>query len=237
MSTYVLVHGAWHGGWCWDKVVPLLEKKGHKGVASGIPVSTDKMSFLEYKRQIGGEMELSGNVQKGEPLPEMWLRPVGVVRNRIKEPSLVAESGDLELRAKVEKEAREERRVISELVIDSNLAGILDGIESFSHLLVLFWAHRVPPEGRSLIRAHPMGRKDFPLVGIFATASPARPNPICVATVRLLERRANVLRVEGLDAIDGSPLVDIKPYVPCFYAATDANVADWMIQVVSEYYE
>jgi tRNA-Thr(GGU) m(6)t(6)A37 methyltransferase TsaA len=166
----------------------------------------------------------------------MCLRPVGVIRNRIEEPSLVVDSGDLKWRGKVET-LREERRVISELVIDSDLAGILDGVESYSHLLILYWAHRVPPEGRFLTQVHPMGKKDFPLVGIFATASPARPNPICVTPVRLLERRANILRVEGLDAVDGSPLVDIKPYVPSFYAATDVTVADWMMQVVSEFYE
>ena len=181
-------------------------------------------------------MKPSGNTQEEEALSRMCLRPVGVIRNRVEEPSLVADSGDLKWRGTVET-MREELRVISELVIESDLTGILDGVESYSHLLILYWAHRVPPEGRLLTQVHPMGTKDFPLVGIFATASPARTNPICVTPVRLLERRANVLRVEGLDAIDGSPLVDIKPYVPSFYAATDVTVAHWMAQVVSEFYE
>lgn len=167
---------------------------------------------------------------KCDDLPEMLLRPVGIVRNETKRPSLVAESRDLKRRTKIEK-AKEERNVISEIIIDSKFSGILSGIEDFSHILVLYWAHRIPPEGRSLIMGHPMGRKDFPLVGIFATCSPTRPNPICVTTVRLLERRGNVLKVKGLDAVDGSPIIDIKPYNPSYYPAGDVKIPDWMERI------
>lgn len=165
---------------------------------------------------------------------KMLLRPVGVVRNKIKGLSLAASSQDLEWKAKLEK-AKKEKGVTSELVIDPELVGILDGIEDFSHLLVLYWAHRIPPEARSLTKVHPMGRKEFPQKGIFATCSPARPNPICATTVRLLERKANVLKVEGLDAVDGTPLIDIKPYVPSYYAADEVKIADWMIQIEREF--
>ena len=183
--------------------------------------------------------------------PQMLLRPVGVVRNELKEPSLTAHGGDLQWQADTV-QARSEfgslshikpqphfgaafRRVISELVIDDDLEGILDGIEDFSHIMVLYWAHRITPEGRPILKAHPMGRKDFPLVGIFSTCSPARPNPVCLAAVRLLERKGNVLKVEGLDAVDGTPLVDIKPYAPSYYAAADVKLADWMARIVSEF--
>lgn len=176
------------------------------------------------------------NKPKGEPAPEMRLRPVGIVRSPLKEPSLVADSGDLEWRSRVTR-ATENRRVISELVIDSEIAGILDGIEDFSHLLVLYWAHLVPPEDRSVIKAHPMGRKELPLVGIFATCSPARPNTVCATVVQLLERKGNILKVQGLDAIDGSPIVDIKPYNPSYYAAEVVKVVDWMEQIHREFTE
>lgn len=181
-------------------------------------------------------MELSENESKGEPIYDMLLRPVGVVRSPLKEPSLVANSGDLEWRSRVAR-ARESRRVISELVINSDLAGILDGIEDFSHLLVLYWAHRVPPEGRSLCKAHPMGRKDLPLVGIFSTCSPARPNTICATVVRLMKCQENTLTVEGLDALDGSPIVDIKPYNPYYYATSDVKIAEWMERIHREFAE
>jgi len=176
---------------------------------------------------------LIGKEVGNEAAPPMQLRPVGVVRSNLKEPSLVAESGDLEWHPK---ERRQQWRTqVSELVIDSDLAGILDGTEDFSHLLVLYWAHRVSPEGRSLIKAHPMGRKDLPLVGIFSTCSPARPNTICAIVVRLLEHKGNVLKVEGLDALDGSPIVDIKPYIRSYYHADNVKIADWMLRIETEF--
>jgi tRNA-Thr(GGU) m(6)t(6)A37 methyltransferase TsaA len=181
-------------------------------------------------------MELPENIPEDEPVHDIRLRPVGVVRSPLKEPSLVANPGDLEWGSRAAR-ARESRRVISELVIDSKLAGILDGIEDFSHLLVLYWAHRVPPKGRSLLKAHPMGRKDLPLVGIFSTCSPARPNTICATVVRLVKRQENILMVEGLDALDGSPIIDIKPYNPSYYAAGDVKIAEWMEQIHREFAE
>ena len=178
-------------------------------------------------------MNRSADTEERKAVLAMQLRPVGVVRSPLKEPSLVASSGDVERRSGVAR-ATESRRVISELVIDSDLTGILDGIEDFSHLLVLYWAHRVPPEGRSLIKAHPMGRKDLPLVGIFATCSPARPNTICATVVRLVKRQGNTLTVAGLDALDGSPIVDIKPYNPSYHAIGEVKIADWMERIHRE---
>jgi len=180
------------------------------------------------------ETRPSENIVHREALPDMRLRPVGVVRNGIKQPHLVARDGDLEWKAKIEK-ARDVRDAVSELEIDSDLTAVLDGIEDFSHLLVLYWAHRVSPEGRSLRKGHPMGRKDFPLVGIFATRSPARPNPICMTIVPLLERKGNILKVQGLDAIDGSPVLDIKPYNPNYDAAHGVKLAEWMDQIDREF--
>jgi tRNA (Thr-GGU) A37 N-methylase len=77
-----------------------------------------------------------------------------------------------------------------------------------------------------------MGRKDLPLVGVFSTCSPARPNPVLVIAVRLLERDGYTLRVQGLDAVDGSPVVDIKPYLPSYYAIEDAKLSDWMNHIL-----
>jgi len=176
---------------------------------------------------------------------EMILKPVGFIRSSIAEPSLVARAGDLDCdspiedhQARIEK-YKEERRSISELVIDSRLVadGILDGIEGFSHLLVLYWPHLGSPEGRKLTQGHPVGRKDFPLVGIFATRSPMRPNPVLLTTVQLVERRGNVLRVTGLDAVDSSPLIDIKPYTPGYHEVRDVRMPGWMEQITREFRE
>jgi tRNA-Thr(GGU) m(6)t(6)A37 methyltransferase TsaA len=166
-------------------------------------------------------------------MDELQVKPVGIVRSGTRGPSLVAERGDLEWRGDLAG-ARGAAGTVSELVIDSEYEGILDGIEDFSHALVLYWAHSVPPEGRSLTKVHPMGRQDLPLVGLFATCSPARPNPICVSAVRIVERRGLTLRVEGLDAVDGSPVVDVKPYHPYYYAVGDAKVSEWMARIMRE---
>ena len=165
--------------------------------------------------------------------PDMRLRCVGVVRSELKEPSLVPRRGDLHWAAGM-KRARMERSARAERVIDEDLPGILDGIDGFSHLMVIDWAHLVPAEARSITKVHPMGRKEFPLTGVFATCSPARPNPISATAVRLLERRGNVLVVKGLEAVDGSPLVDIKPYTLYYYSARNVRVPEWMAQVERE---
>ncbi|MBW1759864.1 MAG: SAM-dependent methyltransferase, partial [Deltaproteobacteria bacterium] len=85
-----------------------------------------------------------------------------------------------------------------------------------------------------LRQVHPMGRKDVPVRGIFATCSPARPNPILVSAVRLLERKRNVLRVQGFEAVDGSPLLDIKPYVTSYYGVENPEIAEWMQKIQNE---
>ncbi len=111
----------------------------------------------------------------------MTLRPVGIIKNKIEEPFLVAGDAGLEIREEFNStmdHVRGMHQSISEIVIDERLIDILDGIEDYSHLVVLYWAHKVPEEGRSLTRVHPMGRADIPEVGIFSTCSPARPNPV-----------------------------------------------------------
>jgi tRNA (Thr-GGU) A37 N-methylase len=79
-----------------------------------------------------------------------------------------------------------------------------------------------------------MGRRDLPEVGIFSTCSPARPNPVLTTVVRLIRREKNVLTVTGLDAIDGSPVIDIKPYVSEFYPREGVRIPAWMEQIQEE---
>ena len=104
---------------------------------------------------------------------------------------------------------------VSSLVIDNRFSSALDGIKSYSHLIVIFHMHKV---GRTRgLKIHPRGRNEIAKVGLFATRSLYRPNPIGVTVVKLLERRRNVLKVKGLDAVNDTPILDIKPY-------TDADV-------------
>jgi len=129
-------------------------------------------------------------------MSEMVLRAVGIVRSDIIEPSLVARSGDLDWGGNTGASSHRNEHV-SDILIDPLYADIVEGIEDFSHLLVLYWAHLVDEEARSFKRVHPMGRKDMPLVGVFSTCSPARPNPVLLIDRRQAARtkRDNPSRV------------------------------------------
>jgi len=96
--------------------------------------------------------------------------------------------------------------------------GCIDAVEEFSHIILLYAFHQ--SEGYSL-RVKPF--LDDQLHGLFATRHPCRPNPIGLSIVRLLARRDNVLEIGGVDVLDGTPLLDIKPYVPDFDARTNTH--------------
>jgi tRNA-Thr(GGU) m(6)t(6)A37 methyltransferase TsaA len=103
------------------------------------------------------------------------------------------------------------RVAVSKIVIDRKFAGGLKGVQGFSHIYVLFLLHQAPKwKGSPMV--HPKGRTDIKKTGVFATRSPHRPNPIALTLVKLLSKRARVLTVKGLDAYDGTPVLDLKPY-------------------------
>lgn len=116
---------------------------------------------------------------------------------------------------------------VAELEIDPGWAGALDGLEGFSHIWVVWWLDRFesPP---GALRVRPERKEELPLVGIFATRSPHRPNPVALTAVRLLERRGPVLRVEGLDAYEGTHILDIKPYLRRGDMIPEAQMPDWL---------
>ena len=172
-----------------------------------------------------------------EQTGNMILRPVGAIKNKTKEPFLKAGEEGLKMRGPLDditKKVHETKQSLSDIVIRKDLAGILEGIEKYSHIVVLYWAHKVPEKSRSLTKVHPMGRDEIPLVGIFSTCSPARPNPVLMTVVRLCGRKENVLTVTGLDAIDGTPVLDIKPYVKNFYPQEKVIIAGWMKRLLKE---
>ena len=143
-------------------------------------------------------------------LPGKTFKAIGIVRNGIKQ---------------LPKQGWE--NVASKIVVNSSLTEALDNLDEFSHIIVLYWMHQVAGNKLST-KVHPMGNQELPAVGLFATRSPNRPNPVGKATVRLLKRQGNILKVEGLDAIDGTPVIDIKPYIPGYDSATNAKVPPWI---------
>lgn len=146
----------------------------------------------------------------GKP-SQMTFKPIGVVSNEVRDrPGM-----DFEW-----------LEVVSRIIIDQSLAEALDGLDKYSHIIVIFWLHR-PHKSHYALKVHPRGDKSRPLVGLFASRSPHRPNPVGEKTVRLLKRQGNVLWVEGLDAIDGTPVIDIKPFMPGYDSPQDAGIPQW----------
>jgi len=112
------------------------------------------------------------------------------------------------------------------IVLDPQWIPALEGIEGFSHLYVLFWLHGI--RGEIQLHVHPQNRQDLPEVGLFATRTPRRPNPIGLQVVELVSREGNVLTVRMLDALNGTPVLDIKPYLPRGDAVTEARAPEWL---------
>jgi tRNA-Thr(GGU) m(6)t(6)A37 methyltransferase TsaA len=137
--------------------------------------------------------------------------PIGFVRSTFREP-----------------ENRNWDKTVSEIRIAPKWAKGLKGLEAFSHIVVLFHLSRA--RGVDLL-IHPRRRRDLPLVGMFATRSPHRPNPIALTVCKLLKRRGTRLTVKGLDAINGSPVLDIKPYIPDNDLVKRARVARWVFRL------
>jgi tRNA-Thr(GGU) m(6)t(6)A37 methyltransferase TsaA len=144
-------------------------------------------------------------------MPEYVVHPIGHIENDITEIHNVHWE-DIE----------------SRIVIDASLAEGLDGIEDFSHIIVVTYLHRQQDLKPGGLRVHPESRPDTPLVGVFATRSPRRPNPIGITTVPLLRRDSNVLIVRGLDMANGTPVIDLKPYLPVGDSIEGATAPGWL---------
>ena len=127
-------------------------------------------------------------------------------------------------------------KVVSEIRIDSELAGGLIGIDSFSHILVVFGMHRSTWSPEVDLVRRPQGRTDMPLVGIFAQRARHRPNPIGITSVRLLSADGDTLLVQGLDAIDGTPVLDIKPYFPQYDCVVETRHPEWVDRLMANYF-
>lgn len=114
------------------------------------------------------------------------------------------------------------------VVIEAAFLEALAGIDDFSHLWVIYWFYgNDTPEKRRTLKVHPRGNPANPLTGVFATRSPVRPNLLALKACRLLGRQGNRLEVSGLDAWDGSPVVDLKPYIPQIDAVPQATIPKW----------
>lgn len=143
------------------------------------------------------------------PLELLPLRPIGYVRNAVGEPQ---PHGWEALDSRLE-------------LLPEFATGLL-GLEGFSHVIVVCWLHRVPDDLRTVEQA-PVA-PGLPVVGTFATRSQKRPNPLAVSVVEVGAVDGSGLTVRGLDAIDGTPVVDIKPYLPPYDSRPKARLPKWV---------
>jgi tRNA-Thr(GGU) m(6)t(6)A37 methyltransferase TsaA len=120
--------------------------------------------------------------------------------------------------------------VRSEIVLDAGLhtdiAEALLGLTGYSHVIVVAWLDRIPPDLRERRTAHPSG-DELPLQGALALRGGARPNPIAVTVCRLLAVDGATVAVEGLDLVDGTPVLDVKPYIAFYDSVPDATLPEW----------
>ena len=114
------------------------------------------------------------------------------------------------------------------IVLDKEYEPGLLGLDGFSHAYVFWWfSLNDTPEKRATRQVHPMGNPENPLTGVFATRSPRRPNLIALTLCKVVAVKDNVVEIDKTDAFDGTPVLDIKPFLPGYDSVEDAKVPEW----------
>ncbi len=124
---------------------------------------------------------------------------------------------------------------VSSIVLEEQYVSGLAGLEDFSHAVILFHLDKAKYEREKHLQRRPQNREDMPLVGIFSQRGKDRPNRIGMTAAEIVSVSDGILIVRGLDAIDGTPVLDIKPYYPV-YDKKDASVPDWVDRLMAHYF-
>ena len=144
----------------------------------------------------------------------MEIKPIGYARSEIKSQRFGGFAGR-----------------ITDIIIDEKYASALEGLQDYSHIIVIYWMNEA--EGIVKLRHRPQGNPKVPEIGIFATRCQWRPNCIGISTVKLISVEKNMVRVEGLDVIDKTPILDIKPYLPDYDKAEgEIKIPGWAKELV-----
>ncbi len=113
--------------------------------------------------------------------------------------------------------------------IDAAYHDALLGLEEFSHIFVFYWFHENDTEqNRNVLRVHPRRDKKNPLTGVFATHSPLRPNLVASSLCKIESIAGDTIYIDEIDALDGSPVIDIKCYIPSERSFSDLCLPDWV---------
>ncbi|MDF1697812.1 MAG: SAM-dependent methyltransferase [Saprospiraceae bacterium] len=149
------------------------------------------------------------------------ITPIGYVKNS---------------RAKIEDDNWSE--VLSEIVLNETIIPeSLNGIEEFSHLEIIFYMDQVLDEKAIPQYRHPRNNLQLPKLGTFAQRNKNRPNKLGLTTVELIERNGRILRVKNLDAIHGTPVLDIKPVMKEFQPQNEIRQPEWTREIMKNYWK
>ncbi|GAA3150468.1 SAM-dependent methyltransferase [Streptomyces rameus] len=148
------------------------------------------------------------------------ISPIGVVRSARREPSLRDGWGEVLSRVELDAAALDETAT--------------RGLDAYSHIEVIFSFHQAVRTCRG--DQHPRGNPDWPLTGILAQRAPNRPNHLGVTVCELVAVEGLALTVRGLDAVEGTPVLDVKPYLPEFAPRGEVRVPEWSVELMSRYF-
>ena len=146
------------------------------------------------------------------------LEPIGVVKNSVRNKKDISWGEDT-----------------STIVLNEEYGMGLKGLEDFSHVIVLYHLDKANYDSQKHLQRRPQNREDMPLVGIFSQRSKDRPNHIGMTSVEIVSVSERELTVKGLDAIDGTLVLDIKPYYPV-YDKKEATVPEWVDRLMEHYF-
>jgi len=117
---------------------------------------------------------------------------------------------------------------LSKIEVFPEFCSGLDSLSDFSHIIVLYWFHlRDDEKERMVLNVVPRRHPGAPQVGVFASRSPSRPNPIGLCVAKLDKIEGCIMTVKGLDAFEGSPIIDIKPYLARGDAVQNSSAPEW----------
>lgn len=149
---------------------------------------------------------------------EIIMTPIGYVENNVQAKKDVSWGGD-----------------ISRIVLEKEYYNGLSGLEDFSHAIIIYYLDKAEYKREKHLQRRPQNREDMPLVGIFSQRGKDRPNKIGMTAVQIVEVCEKALAVKGLDAINGTAVLDIKPYYPV-YDKKEAAVPDWVNRLMEHYF-
>ena len=125
---------------------------------------------------------------------------------------------------------------VSQIVIDEKYEKGLIGLSDFSHIIVVYFLDKALFNMDEHLVRRPQNREDMPMIGILSQRAKDRPNPIGITSCELVAVNNNIVSVKGLDAIDGTPILDIKPYYPMYDCRNDAVVPEWVRRLMENYF-